>query len=375
MTDANFQQWRERFRKVALRSGISTSTFEFTLGNTQPNRTVIEKDENQVEFTLSIWQYLDRVLTETRVAEGTAALKTHSSLLREIENEFGVPAEIIVAIWGVETNFGCTRGEVPVVQALATLCAQARRGALFERQLLAALRIVQSGNMGSAEMVGSWAGAMGHTQFMPTSFCDYAVDWNNDGRRDICADDPADALASTANFLRQNGWRQRKPWFSEVGSPNGFDLELAGPENHRTVSDWLAFGISFYNADIPPSLEAAALNLPTGFMGPAFLMFKNASVLRSYNNSDAYIFAVGLLAQRIKDGQRLKAEWPRHLVPLNRSETRQLQTFLTQHGHGTFGADGLTGPNTFRAIRSYQCANALPPDGYASRELFELLKT
>jgi membrane-bound lytic murein transglycosylase B len=375
LTDADFQDWRDGFRPVALRSGISASTFAVALGAAHPHDAVIENDQSQAESSLAIWQYLDRAVSESRVEDGIAALRFHRELLCEIADEFGVPPEIIVAIWGIETNFGQTRGEFPVVQTLATLCAQGRRRALFEAQLLAALHIVQNGDMRLADMVGSWAGAMGHTQFMPTSFRDFAVDWNRDGRRDVCENDPGDALASTANFLRHHGWRKCTPWFSEVALPNEFDFELADAANLTTVSDWVSYGVAFCDAKTPPLSEPATLTLPTGIKGPAFLMFKNAAALWCYNNSDAYVLAVGLLAQRIKGAPKLMAEWPGHVAPLSMDEMRQLQALLTRYGHDTFGADGLTGPNTFKAVKSYQRANALPPDGYASRALFELLLT
>jgi membrane-bound lytic murein transglycosylase B len=281
---------------------------------------------------------------------------------------------VVVAIWGLESAYGAVLGDIPVVEALATLAYDGRRRAFAEEQLLAALRILQSGDVEPAAMRGSWAGAMGHTQFIPTSYLSHAVDFTGDGRRDIWAADPADALASTASYLAAFGWQTGAPAVRRVVLPEGFDYRLADQSLRRPVPEWRAMGVRAAQGALPGG-EAAVL-LPAGADGPAWLAYGNFRVIRRYNNATSYALAVALLAEEI-DGRRGASRglgWPRGERPLSRSETEALQRALTGLGFDTGGADGIVGPNTRAAVRAFQEARGLTPDGYVTAALLEAVR-
>ena len=238
-----FNRWISGFRSKALRSGISAGVFDGAFADVRYNTDVIEKDRNQSEFTKQIWDYLDSAASATQVKNGRAALREHKKLLAEIEARYGVEAEVVTAVWGLESAYGSYRGDTPVIEALATLAFDGRRGRFFEEQLLAALKILQSGDVRSRDMTGSWAGAMGHTQFIPTSYLAYAQDFRGDGRRDIWSDDPTDALASTAAYLKRFGWTKGQPWGVEVKLPSGFDYGQTGERIKKSPADWARMGV------------------------------------------------------------------------------------------------------------------------------------
>jgi len=372
--DAGFSAWVAGFRGRALAQGIAPETFERAFAAAGFLPQVIERDRRQAEFTRAIWDYLDSAVSETRVANGRAVLAEHRAVLDRIEARFGVDKEVVVAIWGLESAYGAVRGDTPLIAALATLAYDGRRGAFFEDQLIAALRILQAGDVAPAAMTGSWAGAMGHTQFMPTSYLAYAADYHGDGRRDIWADDPADALASTANYLARFGWQKGQPWGVEVVLPAGFDFAQAGKGTRRAVGDWARAGVRAAGGGALPDHGPASILLPAGARGPALMIFDNFRVISRYNSADSYVIAVGHLADRIGGGGPFRAGWPRGDRALEPDERRALQALLTRAGFDTRGVDGRIGPNTIAAIRAWQRAVGEVPDGYATAATLERLR-
>ncbi len=367
-----FEAWISGFRPRALAAGITPQTFDRSFRDVRYLEDVIRRDRAQAEFTRPIWQYLDGAVSDTRIANGRAALRDHGRVLEEIEARFGVEKEIVVAVWGLESSYGAIRGNTPIISALATLAHEGRRAAFFESQLIGALRIIQSGDVAPEGMVGSWAGAMGHTQFIPTSYLAYAVDFRGDGRRDIWSDDPTDALASTAAYLARHGWTRGQPWAVEVRLPAGFDSRLAA--QRRSVGEWRALGVRAAGAVSLPAQGNAALMFPAGAQGPALLSFDNFRTIKRYNNSDAYVIAVGHLADRLRGGGPFVASWPRGDRPLTSDERLELQRLLVARGYDTGGVDGRIGPATVDAVRRFQVAAGLTPDGYVSLELLNRLR-
>ena len=370
----DFRRWLRAFRGRALARGIPAAVFDRALAGVRYDRDVVRRDRSQAEFGRAIWDYLDSAVSDERIAEGRAALHARAGLLSRIEARYGVDKEIVVAIWGIETSYGTRRGENDVIGALATLAYDGRRGRFFEQQLVAALQILQSGDVAPEAMTGSWAGAMGHTQFIPTTYLAHAVDFDGDGRRDIWSDDPADALASTAAYLKRFGWIAGQPWGVEVTLPEGFDFALVGRRIRKSPAEWAALGIRGTDGRPVPNYGAASIRLPAGASGAAFMTFRNFDVIARYNAADAYVIAVGHLADRLRGEAALKAEWPRGDRMLSLAERRELQRRLTAQGFDTQGIDGRIGPRTLAAIRDYQRAAGLVPDGYASLHLLNRLR-
>lgn len=369
-----FSRWIEGFRGRALAQGIRQEVLDGAFRNVRYNANVIGKDRNQAEFVLKLQDYLDRTVSETRVRNGVAVLKRHRSTLNAIERRYGVEKEVVAAIWGLESAYGATRGRTPAIEALATLAFDGRRSRFFEEQLLAALKILQSGDTTPDRMRGSWAGAMGHTQFIPTSYLEYAQDFDGDGRRDIWSDDPADSLASTAAYLSGFGWTKGQPWGIEVTLPSGFDFAATGPERKRQASAWARLGVHGIDGSPIPNQGSASILLPSGASGGAFMIFDNFRVIKRYNASDAYAIAVGHLSDRLNGGGPLRTEWPSGDRPLLRAERVELQERLTRKGFDTGGADGIIGPNTVAALRRYQTSVGMIPDGYASLSILQKLR-
>jgi membrane-bound lytic murein transglycosylase B len=373
-TNLGLDRWIAGFRRRAISHGISAAVLDRAFRGVEYSSYVIERDRHQGEFTKTIWDYLDSAVSDSRIANGRAALKKHRKLLERIEAKYGVDKEVVVAIWGLESAYGSVRGDVPVIEALATLAYDGRRGAFFESQLLAALKILQSGDTDPRHMTGSWAGAMGHTQFIPTSYLAYAVDFTGDGKRDIWSDDPADALASTAAYLARFGWKHGEPWGVEVTLPRGFDFALAGEKVKKSAAGWAALGVRDTSGHPVADHGPASILLPAGAQGVAFMIFRNFHVIERYNTADAYVIAVGHLADRIGGAPDFRAGWPRDDRALLLSERRELQERLTRAGFSTQGIDGKIGPNTIAAVRAYQRASGLVPDGYPSLAILNRLR-
>lgn len=372
--DSSLQVWLSGFRDRALAAGIAPATLDAALADIRHDPDAVRRDRNQAEFTKTIWDYLDTAVSDDRVTNGKAALARHAGTLDRIEARYGVDRQVVVAIWGLESAYGTFMGDRQLIGSLATLAQDSRRPAFFEEQLLAALRILQAGDVTPDRMTGSWAGAMGHTQFMPTSYLTHAVDFTNDGRRDIWGEDPTDALASTAAYLAHFGWTHDMPWGLEVTLPAGFDYTLSGERVKKPVADWQAMGVRpAAGGDLPDHGPASVL-LPAGHRGAAFLIFANFRVIERYNTADAYVIAVGHLADRIAGGPPIRAGWPREGRALLADERIELQTRLTAAGFSTQGIDGRIGPNTIAAVRAFQLARGLVPDGYPSPDILTRLR-
>ncbi len=374
VSNSAFRRWIDGFRGRALSQGISPRVFDAAFRGVQYNAGVIEKDRNQAEFKSQIWDYLDSAASPDRVKNGQRALRRHRRALERIERAYGVEKEVVTAVWGLETAYGTRRGDIPLIEAMATLAFDGRRGAFFEKQLIAALSILQSGDVSPRDMKGSWAGAMGHTQFIPTSYLAYAVDFTGDGKRDIWSDDPTDALASTAAYLKRFGWKKGQPWGVEVRLPRGFDAGLARRDIKRMPSQWAAQGVVGIDGRPVPDYGQAAILLPAGTQGAAFMIFDNFRVIERYNNADAYVIGVGHLSDRIKGGPPIQASWPRGYAPLSFDERKDLQRRLKRRGFGVEKIDGIIGPNTTNAIRAFQRSIGVEPDGYPSQTVLRQLR-
>ena len=372
----SFAQWQARFREQALQAGISAATFDRAFLDVTPDVDVIKADRSQPEFTRPVWEYLDGALSPVRVRKGKALLQQHAALLQQLEERYGVDRQILVSVWGMESNFGQFQGSKSVIRSLATLAYEGRRPAFAHDQLIAALQILQHGDIQPDAMRGSWAGAMGQTQFIPTTYNTHAVDFDGDGRRDIWNSVP-DALASTAHYLQSSGWKRGQPWGFEVQIPAGFDYWLADGAQRRPVSEWLQLGLQLPAGTRLPdgsSQLPAALLLPAGARGPAFLVLDNFKAILRYNNSSSYALAVSLLGDRFSGWGFIAGAWPKDDRPLSRSERMELQNLLNDGGHEAGNADGIIGANTRKAIRNAQQGLGWPADGYPTHQLLDSLR-
>lgn len=372
--DEAFAAWLTGFRQKAMQAGISPRIFDQAMRGASPDPKVIEANLNQPEFTRAVWEYLDSALSDTRVAGGQEKLRMYARTLEGLERKYGVDRHAIVAIWGLESGYGRFKGTHNVPRALATLAYAGRRQDFGNQQLLAALKILQRGDIPVAEMTGSWAGAMGHTQFIPTTYNAYAVDADGDGRRDIW-NSVADALGSTAHYLSASGWQSGRRWGLEVKLPDGFDYALADPSVRKPLAAWKKLGVKpAKGSSFDWQAEAASLVLPAGYEGPAFLVGQNFRAILRYNNSTSYALAVSLLSERFQGKGTIAADWPRAQRPLARAEREELQRLLTAKGYDTQGVDGILGANTRDALRAWQRAKGLPADGHPTPEILARLR-
>ncbi|MDD1013804.1 lytic murein transglycosylase [Pseudomonas rubra] len=371
-----FAQWQAGFRQQALQAGINPTTFDRAFLGVTPDMDVIKADRSQPEFARPVWEYLDGALSPLRVRNGKGLLEKHAVLLSQIEQRYGVDRNVLVSVWGMESNFGQFQGNKSVIRSLATLAYEGRRPVFAQAQLIAALQILQNGDIQPDAMKGSWAGAMGQTQFIPTTYNTHAVDFDGDGRRDIW-NSSADALASTAHYLQSSGWKRGEPWGFEVQLAPGFDYWLADGSQRKTVAEWMQLGLKLpTGARAPAGSEqlSAALLLPAGYRGPAFLVLDNFRAILKYNNSSSYAMAVGLLGQRFEGSGYIAGSWPKDDLPLSRSERVELQTLLSARNYDAGAADGIIGANTRKAIRNAQQALGWPADGYPTHKLLDSLR-
>ncbi|WP_434571615.1 lytic murein transglycosylase [Pseudomonas sp. Z3-8] len=372
-----FAEWQAGFRKEALAAGIRADLFDRAFIGVSPDMSVIKADRSQPEFSRPVWEYLDGALSPLRVRKGQALLQQHADILQSIEQRYGVDRQALVAVWGMESNFGQFQGTKSVINSLATLAYEGRRPGFAHAQLIAALQILQQGDITPEKMLGSWAGAMGQTQFIPTTYNTHAVDFDGDGRRDIWGS-ATDALASTAHYLQSSGWQRGQPWGFEVSLGEGFDYTLADGTIRKPVSEWERLGVSEYGGlPIAPDEKqlSASLLLPAGHRGPAFLIFDNFRAILKYNNSSSYALAVGLLSQRFAGAGLVYGQWPKEDLPLSRSERIELQTLLGKHNYDAGTPDGIIGANTRKAIRGAQQSFGWPADGYPTHKLLEALRS
>lgn len=369
----SFADWRQALRSEAIAAGIDAALFDRVLAGISPDPAVLKADSSQPEFTRPVWEYLDGAVSSSRIGRGRVLLAQHNLVLQRIEQQYGVEAQILVAIWGLESNFGNNIGSNSVIRSLATLAYDGRRQGFWRVQLLAALQILQNGDVPSEHMIGSWAGAMGQTQFMPTTYNQHAVDFDGDGKRDLW-NSSTDALASAAHYLQASGWQRGQPWGFEVSLPNGFDYALADPDQRRTLAEWAELGVRPLAPTGAAASARASLQLPAGHQGPAFLLLDNFRSILKYNNSTSYALAIGLLADNLLRPSEVKGQWPRGERQLGRSERIELQELLTKAGFDPGPADGIIGANTRKAIRALQLQLNWPADGYPNTELLQQLR-
>ncbi|MGL4318085.1 MAG: lytic murein transglycosylase [Pseudomonas sp.] len=367
----SFSDWRANFRRKAMRAGIQAEVFDNAFAGIGPDQAVVDADRSQPEFTRPVWEYLEGAISPVRVRKGQALLTEHADTLSAIEQRYGVDRQVLVAIWGMESSFGQFMGDKSVIGSLATLAYEGRRPQFAEEQLLAALQILQTGDTTPAGLRGSWAGAMGQTQFIPTTYLTHAVDFDGDGRRDIWRSS-ADALASAAHYLQASGWQKGQAWGMQVALPSGFDYALADSEVRKTYAEWSRFGVKGTPTGVAAD-DSGYLLLPAGHRGPAFLVFGNFRATLKYNNSSSYALAVGLLSQRFDGGGQVLGSWPRDERPLSRSERITLQEGLAARGYNPGAADSIIGANTRRAIRAFQQSLGWPADGYPTEKLLQQL--
>lgn len=372
-TEQRFAQWVARFRQTALAAGIDEATLHQGLDPVQLLPRVLELDRAQPEFSRTLWDYLDKAVSPARVAQGREKLQQFAAESGAASTRYGVPAAVLVAVWGIESNYGRNYGDLPVIDALATLGFDGRREAWARGELLAALKILQHGDMDRSRMLGSWAGAMGQTQFMPSVYLAHAVDADGDGRADIWGS-LADVLASTAQFIARSGWRRQEAWGTEVALPADFDLARADPSVRQTSAQWAQAGVRSVDGSALPELADASVLQPAGLRGPAFLVGANYRAILRYNNSTSYALSVCLLAQRIGGGPGVQSPWPRELRALSGAEIKRLQAALNQRGFDSGAVDGQVGPATRKALQDFQRSRALPADGYPTVELLQLLQ-
>ncbi len=374
-SESGFQRWVKSFRSQALTKGISARTFDRAFRGVRLNERVVKLDRKQAEFSRQIWDYLDTATSPKRVSNGQANFNTQSRILKKIERKYKVDAEVIVSIWGLESSYGQRMGDINIIEALATLAYDGRREKFGRQQLMEALRIIQRGDITANKMMGSWAGAMGHTQFIPTSYQAYAQDFTGDGKRDVWdTSNPSDALASTANYLAKFGWKQGQPWGIEVKLPAGFNYGNASLKVKATPARWTQLGVRTINGGKIPNHGEGSVFLPAGADGPAFVVFKNFFVIKRYNNANSYAMAVGHLADRIAGKGPFVREWPRGPGALKLAEKMEVQKLLNKLGYDVGEPDGIIGPNTIDAVSKFQTSLGLIPDGKANEELLLKLR-
>ena len=357
------------FRPDALNAGITPATYDRAVSGIHLNPRVEELNEKQPEFVRPIWEYLAGAVSEARINRGREQIASRAALFSRLQAAYGVPPEILTAIWGIETGFGQNEGTFNLFEALATLAYDGPRVEYGRRQFLAALKIADIEGRDPTTMTSSWAGAFGHTQFVPTTFLEQAVDGDGDGKRDVW-NSPADALASAANYLKQSGWHSGESWGEEVRLPEGFAYDIADAETKKPIAEWAGLGVHKISGEaLGDATEAAAIYLPAGYRGPAFLVRNNFNVILRYNAATAYALAIGLLSDRMNGAGGVQAGWPLEEAPLDEAGRTALQEGLTALGFSTGGADGVLGRQSRAAIRAYQKARGVPADGFASANL------
>src|SRR2546421_1432983 len=371
---ADFKNCLERMWPDAARRGVSRASFERFTADLEPDVKIMDFVDAQPEFTKAFWDYIDLLVTDDRIAKGRELLATHATTFDAVEKAYGVDRHIIVAIWGVETKYGAVAGERPVIRSTATLACVGRRQAYFKDEFLAALEILHRGDIKPEQLKGSWAGAFGSTQFMPTAFKRYAVDFDGDGRRDVVGSVP-DVAASTANHLMKAGWAPGQTWGYEVVLPQSFNYMLADPTRKLTVHEWTRYGITRPGgAPFPRAGDKATLFIPAGARGPSFLLLDNFRALMKYNPAEAYALAIGHLADRLRGGPPIAQAWPREERVLTRAERLELQQDLPRFGFDVGEPSGPLGLKTRAAVRDFQARSGLVPDGFATVAILERLR-
>lgn len=378
-TSANFQPQNHfqtclaNLRSQAIAKGVSSSHYDRYTQNLSPDYSVIERLNYQPEFSTPIWDYLSGLVDDERVQAGQQKLAQHRDVLNRVAAAYGVPAETVVAVWGVESNFGAISGSYPLLQALGTLSCEGRRQSYFRGEFFTTMRLLQRGDVTESQLKGSWAGAFGHTQFMPSTYDELAVDFDGDGRRDLVSSIP-DALASTANFLKRRGWQTGQPWGFEVKVPAGMSLSGEGRRNKKSLSSWVnrgltrADGSALIQGNLSGSSQAG-LMAPAGANGPVFLVFRNFDAIYSYNAAESYALAIAHLSDRLMGQSAFHTAWPTDDAGTSRAERREIQRFLLSRGYDIGEVDGLIGDKTRQAIRQEQIRLGLAATGRAGQQI------
>jgi membrane-bound lytic murein transglycosylase B len=373
-TEDEFQVWLQGFKKQALQAGISKTTLDTAFAGVRPNDRVLELDRRQPEFTRTFWQYLELTVTDRRIQRGGELLRKHHALMDQVTRKYGIPGRFLVAFWGMESNFGDHTGSIPIIESLATLSFDQRRRDFFSNQLIYALRILDEGHIPLVQMKGSWAGAMGQTQFMPYNYVHFAVDGDGSGRKDLWNSLP-DVFHSAGNFLESLGWKRGENWGREVRLPANFDYALADGTTRRPLKEWRAMGLSLADGRaIPDEDITAALLLSGDYRGPAFLVYNNFFVIKRWNNSNHYALAVGLLADRLIGRPPLSKTRPADDHALSGQQIAEIQEHLNLLGFATGKPDGIAGSKTRSALRQFQTAHKLPADGFPSIGILDHLR-
>ena len=374
----SFQSCIANLKNQAISNGVSVSTYDRYTQNLAPDYSVIEKLNYQPEFSTPIWDYLSGLVDDERVAVGQQKLAQHREVLNRVAAAYGVPAETVVAVWGVESNFGDISGKYPLLQALGTLSCEGRRQSYFRGEFFAAMRILQRGDLTEPQLKGSWAGAFGHTQFMPSTYEELAVDFDGDGRRDLVSS-TTDALASTANFLKKRGWQTGQPWGFEVKNPQAISLSGESRRNKKSLSYWMqnglvrADGSALVQGNLSSSSQAG-LMVPAGENGPLFLVFKNFDAIYAYNAAESYALAIAHLSDRLQGKGNFQTAWPTDDAGTSRAERREIQNYLLSKGYAIGDADGLVGDKTRQAIQQEQIKLGLSPTGRAGQQILNAFR-
>ena len=374
----HFQSCLANLRSQAIAKGVSGSSYDRYTQNLSPDYSVIERLNYQPEFSTPIWDYLSGLVDDERVQLGQQKLAQHREVLNRVAAAYGVPAETVVAVWGVESNFGAISGRYPLLQALGTLSCEGRRQSYFRGEFFTTMRLLQRGDVTESQLKGSWAGAFGHTQFMPSTYDELAVDFDGDGRRDLVSSIP-DALASTANFLKRRGWQTGQPWGFEVKVPAGMSLSGEGRRNKKSLSSWVnrgltrADGSALIQGNLSGSSQAG-LMAPAGANGPVFLVFRNFDAIYSYNAAESYALAIAHLSDRLMGQSAFRTAWPTDDAGTSRAERREIQRFLLSRGYDIGEVDGLIGDKTRQAIRQEQTRLGLAATGRAGQQILRAFR-
>lgn len=369
----NFEAFIAGLWPAASARGVSRATFDTAFSGVTLDKSILKLTRKQAEFVKPVWDYLDGAVSSSRIETGKDSAREWSDTLGKAQSQYGVDRNIVLGVWGLETSFGSNSGGRSVIRSLATLAYVKYRGAFFRDELLIALEILEAGHVSPGRMQGSWAGAMGQTQFMPSSFKDYAVDFNGDGRRDIWSSIP-DALGSTANYLKQHGWIAGQPWGFEVTVPAGYAPAAADQSGYQPFARWTQRGFARVNGEAFPGSGEAQLLMLAGLRGPVFLVTPNFKVIKSYNNSTSYALGVALLGDRIGGRGQLEAQWPRGDASLSPPQSLAMQRALAKLGYDVGNLDGKLGDKAREALRDWQAKQGLPADGYPTLRLLQRMQ-
>ena len=373
VTEVPFPQWIAAFKKEAIAEGIKPSTIEATIGGMTPDQGVIARDRKQGFFTQTFLEFYGKLASNNRERTGKQYLAKYADIFARAEKEFGVPGPVITGFWALESDFGIGMGNLPVMRSLLTLAWDCRRGEMFREELKAAMLIIEKGYLRSDEMVGSWAGELGQTQFLPGHYYNYAVDYDNDGRRDLMSDIP-DIIGSTAHFINEMGWRRGEPWLEEVKVTKNLPWDQADLEVLLPRSQWVKWGVVGVKGQLPSDDMPASLMLPMGRNGPAFLAYQNFRVYTQWNQSLTYATTAAHLAARMGGAPNLSKGNGQPINSLSYEQIKELQRMLTARGYDVGEADGKVGAGTRRAVKAMQLKYKLPADSYPTTELYNAMR-